>query len=89
MTYEQIKIGNTIYIRTHKTKARRAFNQSFRIAIIPKNLRRIPENITIFDRDKAEDFDTFVNSYSYYNCNYTTGYPAFFVPQLFGMLDGK
>lgn len=83
MTYEQIKIGDTVYIRADKRKARRAFNQSFRIAVIPKNFRRSTENITLFDCDMAEDFDTFLNIYSYYNCNYITGYPAFFVPQLF------
>lgn len=75
--------------RIDKRVARRLFNAGQTIRIVPckANLNHIMwqghlfNNKTEFDGEVA-DFDEVVNSYTYYNCNYETGYyPAFYVEE--------
>ena len=68
--------------RINKRVARKLFNEGKTLWITACNMR--PEcgllmNAGTYENELA-DFDTFVNSFTYYNCNNETGrYPAFYI----------
>lgn len=68
--------------RINKRVARKLFNEGKTFWITACNMR--PEcgllmNAGTYENELA-DFDIFVNSFTYYNCNNETGrYPAFYI----------
>lgn len=68
--------------RINKRVARKLFNEGKTVWITACNTR--PECGLLMNAGTYEnelvDFDTFVNSFTYYNCNNETGrYPAFYI----------
>lgn len=68
--------------RINKRVARKLFNEGKTLWITACNMR--PECGLLMNAGTYEneltDFDTFVNSFTYYNCNNETGrYPAFYI----------
>lgn len=68
--------------RINKRIARKLFNEGKTLWITACNMR--PEQGLLMNagtyENELSDFDTFVNSFTYYNCNNETGrYPAFYI----------
>lgn len=68
--------------RINKRVARKLFNEGKTVWITACNMR--PECGLLMNAGTYEneliDFDTFVNSFTYYTCNNETGrYPAFYI----------
>lgn len=68
--------------RINKRVARKLFNEGKTVWITACNMR--PECGLLMNagtyENELSDFDTFVNSFTYYNCNNETGrYPAFYI----------
>lgn len=68
--------------RINKRVARKLFNEGKTLWITACNMR--PECGLLMNagtyENELSDFDTFVNSFTYYNCNNETGrYPAFYI----------
>ena len=70
------------YTRIRKPAARKLFNEGKAFCIVPCNLR--PEhglliNGGTYDRASWEDFEKFLNCFTYYNCDNERGrYPAYY-----------
>lgn len=68
--------------RINKRVARKLFNEGKMVWITACNMR--PEQGLLMNagtyENELSNFDTFVNSFTYYNCNNETGrYPAFYI----------
>ena len=68
--------------RINKRVARKLFNEGKTLWITACNMR--PEQGLLMNagtyENELSNFDTFVNSFTYYNCNNETGrYPAFYI----------
>lgn len=70
-----------MYIKVNKTKARNLFNQGKTVYIVPckvrfdfNNMWIKPYEINNSKIDEYTTFDTIINSFEYYNCNYELGY---------------
>ena len=71
--------------RIRKNAARALFEQHKPVIIIPCKCRIGSAWFTGHEmvNDGSRGFDQFVNEFSYYNCNYETGYyPAFYTEVL-------
>lgn len=74
--------GSKTYKRVTKKTARRLHNEGVSLVVVACNLRPFTpwhcEGVMSAD----DEFDTFVNSYTYYNCTNETGYyPSYYVAQ--------
>ena len=85
MRYEEISFNGKTYVRAHKARAQRCFNTGKKVGICANNMRRDSDYMVFFSNEDVTSFDAYVNEYSYYNCTYKTGYPAFFIPYDFGL----
>lgn len=72
-----ITLNNKNYKRVNKTTARKLFNEGHTIGFIPCNANPHSAWTPVVFRDKHDpdcgndlNFDKFVNSFEYYNCQY-------------------
>ena len=68
-------MNSITYTLITKAQARKLFHSGYTIYTLPNNLNPYNKWVTpyAFDKTTTEDFDQFLNSYSYYNCNSETG----------------
>lgn len=77
------------YVRISKRKARNLFYKGQTIWLLPCKCRvgdvwiRMYEiNLNSLKSADFNDFDSFINNYIYYNCNYELGYyPAYYIKE--------
>ena len=66
------------YARIRKDVARRLFNEGKTVYLTPSNIAASDHNLWIkpyaINNRSKEDFDSLINRYEYYNCNYELGY---------------
>lgn len=74
---------NTIYgvKRVNKTRAKNLHQKGYTVSLLPCKVRYSNMWIEPFMLDKTADFESQVNSYSYYNCQYNElgYYPSYYV----------
>lgn len=84
MNKYKISGNGRTYERINKATARKLYNNGVSIAICPVKMHPCnmwaPAFITRPESFKESSFDSFVNSFIYYNCQYneTGKYPAFY-----------
>ena len=74
-----------MYYKVNKTIARRLYDDDREFIVVPckcgpQSMLALTVNDFTFEKMIDYSFDTFINSFTYYNCNYETGYyPAYYV----------
>lgn len=73
------------YTRVSKRKARRLFMEGVEILVLPckVNPANVWEMTARMSNSSIEDFEKWLNEYSYYSCNYNElgRYPAFYIKE--------
>lgn len=67
-----------MYTQITRTDARRRFNKGEDVYVLtskmnPENAWMKPARMNLYDDNNQYTFDSFINSYVYYNCNYECG----------------
>ena len=71
-------LDNGKYTRIRKDVARKLFNEGRILYLTPSNVAASDSNMWIkpyaINNRAGQDFDSLVNNYEYYNCNWELGY---------------
>ena len=92
MNSEVFMLGKARFMRVNRTKAKKAYIDGATVIIAPVKANMnyaLCDLYTVFNRIELKasygytpHFDTFVNEYCYYNCNFELGnYPKFFISE--------